>query len=141
MRNGALILALILLTSLWLWQPGYAQLSNKSTTVAELKISYPIAATVATRTDKVSFTVQKEEALKISLSLPILTGSHKGWIGIINSQTKEEIWETMIDASKGPQKFYETKTFKPGVYRMIVEYSEVVGPAKAKWLGSLVISR
>lgn len=136
-RIGVTFIALFIGLFLFLNRTSYSQEMSKLSALGELKISFPSSSF----TDKTSFTVKSEEKVTIKLDLPVLSGSNKAWIGVINFITKEEIWGTMVDAAKGPQTITEVKTLKPGVYRIIYEFAgELSGAPKAKWSGTISVS-
>ncbi len=137
-RIGVTFIALFIGVFLLLHTTSYSQGTSNLTTLGELKISFPTTSF----TDKTTFTVKSDEKVTVKIDLPVLSGSNKAWIGVINFNTKEEIFGTMVDASKGPQTITEVKTLKPGVYRIIYEFAgELSGAPKAKWSGTIAVSR
>lgn len=137
MRKGVLLFVTALSVLVLFHTTLGAQSVVKPTVIAELKLSYPSNLW----TDHTSFTLRSQEKITVSLNLPILSGSHKGWVGVINSISKEEIWGLMVDAREGPIKIVEVKTLTPGTYKMIVEYSgEGENSPPAKWSGTLTVS-
>ena len=137
-RNGVSIIALCIGLVVSSSMISIAQGNVKQNTLAELKLSYP--STVYS--GKATFILTNQEVVKVNLDLPVLSGSNKGWFSLMNFVSKEQIWGTAVDASKGPQKFSETKTLKPGTYRIVYEYSgEADKNQPAKWSGTFTVSR
>lgn len=137
-KTGVLLIALCLLVCFMAQPVCFAQGKTPTNVLADLKITYPDSKP----TDKVTFSVSKLEKVQLLLSLPVLSGSNKAYIGLLNFITKEEIWGKTVDASLGPVKVQETISLKPGTYRILYEFTGETDPSvKAQWSGTLTISK
>lgn len=107
-------------------------------TVADLKIEYPNAR----NTDKATFTLDASANVNITVSIPLISGANKAYIGLINFTTKEEVWGITVDASNGPLQTAEPRTLKAGTYRLLYEFGgEPEGSPKAHWSGMISVMK
>lgn len=137
-RTGAWIFALVVCLVLTGSSTLVAQGTGGQTFLAELKMEYPGQHS----TDKATFTLSNQTDVTIDLNLPVLRGTNRAWVGLINFITREEVWGMLVNPASGPMHVTESRTLKPGTYRLIYEFSgeESTSPP-AEWSGTLTVKK
>lgn len=137
-RTGVLVFALVIGFVLTGSSILMAQGRGGQTPLADLKIEYPGPRS----TDKATFTIDSQTDVKVDLNLPVLSGTNRAWVGLINFVTREEVWGMMVNPEGGPMHVTESRTLTPGTYRLIYEFAgEKSTTPRAEWSGTLTVQK